>query len=166
MKKNRLLSAVGQKFPASLASNMRPHGKVSFRGVRSVDLSNTSDLVMVSTVFGKINSREIEAARRSIRRSISKAGKLLVLAYPHLPLTKKPLQVRMGKGKGSKVKDWVCPVKPGQPLFKLSVRNPAAFAHLFYKGSFKLSIPVRVLNSGVSFLNFIFVQHGFEEYVC
>jgi large subunit ribosomal protein L16 len=129
---------------------MKPHGKVSRRGLDLPPAIMADEaLLLVSTVYARLTSREIEATRRSIRRAISKAGRLSVLAYPHLPLTKKPLQVRMGKGKGSKVSDWVCPVRPGQVLFRLAVRNTAHFLPLFARGARKLSIPVRVISAGL-----------------
>ncbi len=67
---------------------------------------------------GRINSRQIEAARVAIMRSVKKGGKIWIRIFPDKPITKKPLEVRMGKGKGS-VEEWVCVIKPGRILFEL-----------------------------------------------
>lgn len=66
-----------------------------------------------------ITSRQIEAARVSATRYIKKEGQLWINIFPNKPLTKKPQEVRMGKGKGV-VELWVAPVKPGRILFELS----------------------------------------------
>lgn len=66
-----------------------------------------------------ITYRQIEAARIAASRYIKLAGKLWINIFPYKPLTKKPQEVRMGKGKGV-VESWVSPVKPGRILFELS----------------------------------------------
>lgn len=67
---------------------------------------------------GRIKSNQIEAARKVIKRQIKKQGNLYIRVFPHIPVTKKPLEVRMGKGKGS-VSHWVARVKKNQILFEL-----------------------------------------------
>jgi large subunit ribosomal protein L16 len=72
-----------------------------------------------SLEYNFISSRQIEAARIAASRYIKREGKLWINIFPDKPLTKKPQEVRMGKGKGL-VESWVSPVKPGRILFELS----------------------------------------------
>ena len=67
---------------------------------------------------GIVTSRQIESARQAINRKINRKGKLWIRIYPNLPVTSKPSEVRMGKGKGS-VSHWVSRVRAGQVLFEL-----------------------------------------------
>ncbi len=67
---------------------------------------------------GRLTSRQIESARRVITRYIKKGGKLWIRVFPDKPITKKPLEVRMGKGKGS-VEYWVALVQPGKVLYEM-----------------------------------------------
>ncbi|MCX8048757.1 MAG: 50S ribosomal protein L16 [Methylohalobius sp.] len=67
---------------------------------------------------GRITARQIEAARRAITRYVRRGGKLWIRIFPDKPITKKPLEVRMGKGKGS-VEYWVAEVKPGTVLYEI-----------------------------------------------
>jgi len=66
----------------------------------------------------RVTARQIEAARRAITRHMKRQGKLWIRIFPDVPVTKKPAEVRMGKGKGS-VEYWVCRVKPGRIMFEL-----------------------------------------------
>jgi len=68
---------------------------------------------------GWISSRQIEAARIAISRSMSRSGKMWIRIFPDKPRTKKPAETRMGKGKGAP-EDWVAVVKPGRIMFELS----------------------------------------------
>ncbi len=71
-----------------------------------------------STSRGRLTARQIEAARRSISRHVKRTGKMWIRVFPDKPITKKPLEVRMGKGKGS-VEFWVAQVKPGTMLYEI-----------------------------------------------
>lgn len=66
----------------------------------------------------RITSRQIEAARRAITRHIKRSGRVWIRIFPDVPVSKKPIEVRMGKGKGS-VEFWACRVKPGRIMFEL-----------------------------------------------
>ncbi len=68
---------------------------------------------------GWITSRQIEAARVAISRSMSRTGKMWIRVFPDKPITKKPAETRMGKGKGAP-EGWVAVVKPGRVMFELS----------------------------------------------
>ncbi|MCP3871122.1 MAG: 50S ribosomal protein L16 [Gammaproteobacteria bacterium] len=82
-------------------------GKVSFGeyGLQAVDR-------------GQLTSRQIEAARRTITRHVKRGGKLWIRVFPDKPITKKPLEVRQGKGKGS-VEYWVALIQPGRMLYEI-----------------------------------------------
>lgn len=67
---------------------------------------------------GRITARQIEAARRAITRHLKRGGKMWIRVFPDKPITKKPLEVRMGKGKGS-VEYWVAQIKPGSMLYEV-----------------------------------------------
>jgi large subunit ribosomal protein L16 len=71
-----------------------------------------------ATGRGRITARQIEASRRAMTRHIKRGGKIWVRIFPDKPITKKPLEVRMGKGKGS-VEYWVAQIQPGRMLFEM-----------------------------------------------
>ena len=68
---------------------------------------------------GRINGRQIEAARRAMTRHIRRGGKIWIRIFPDKPITKKPLEVRQGKGKGN-VEYWVAQIQPGKILYEMS----------------------------------------------
>lgn len=76
------------------------------------------DFGLRATARGRITARQIEAARRAMTRCIKRGGKIWIRIFPDKPITKKPLEVRQGKGKGS-VEYWVAEVKPGTMLFEM-----------------------------------------------
>ena len=67
---------------------------------------------------GKLTARQIEAARRAMTRHVKRVGKIWIRVFPDVPVTKKPLEVRMGKGKGN-VEYWVCKIQPGRVLYEM-----------------------------------------------
>ena len=71
-----------------------------------------------ATSRGHLTSRQIEAARRAMTRKVKRGAKIWIRVFPDKPITKKPLEVRQGKGKGN-VEYWVCPVKPGRILYEM-----------------------------------------------
>jgi len=89
-----------------------------------------------------VTDRQIEAARVAINRHVNRGGKLWIRIFPHKPITKKPAEVRMGKGKGAP-DSWVAVVKPGKILFELEgVDEPLARRAMQLAGQ-KLAIPVK-----------------------
>src|SRR5262249_40532932 len=76
------------------------------------------DFGLQATECGRISSRQIEAARMAIQRHVKREGRLFIRIFPDKPITKKPLETRMGKGKGN-VEDWVCVIQPGRVLYEL-----------------------------------------------
>ena len=89
---------------------------------------------------GRITSRQIEACRITISRTMKREGKIWIRIFPSKPITKKPAEVRMGKGKGSP-EYWVAPVKPGTIMFELDgVKKEVAEKALYLAAQ---KIPVR-----------------------
>jgi len=92
----------------------RNRGK-SFRGNKI----EFGDIAIKATEAGRINSRQIEAARITMTRHIKRSGKTWIRVFPDKPLTKRPLEVRMGKGKGP-VEEWVMNIAPGRIIFEMA----------------------------------------------
>ena len=91
---------------------------------------------------GWITNRQIEAARVAITRSIKRGGKMWIRVFPDKPVTKKPAETRMGKGKGAP-EFWVCVVKPGRVLFELEGIPRKAAQDAMKLGASKLPIRTR-----------------------
>ena len=92
----------------------RNRGK-SFRGNKI----EFGDIALKATEGGRIDSRQIEAARVTMTRKVSRTGKTWIRVFPDKPLTAKPLETRMGKGKGA-VDKWVMNIKPGRVIFEMA----------------------------------------------
>jgi len=71
-----------------------------------------------ATGRGRLTARQIEAARRAMTRHIKRGGKIWIRVFPDKPISKKPLEVRQGKGKGN-VEYWVCQIQPGRILYEM-----------------------------------------------
>lgn len=92
----------------------------------------------------RITARQIESARKAINRYIKREGKLLIRIFPDKPITKKPIEVRQGKGKGS-VEYWVALIKKGKVLFELDGIEKTIATEAFRLGSAKLPIKTDVI---------------------
>lgn len=87
----------------------------------------------------RITARQIEAARRAITRHVRRGGKLWIRIFPDVPVTKKPLEVRMGKGKGN-VEYWVAKVQPGRMLYEIEGVPENVAREAFRRASAKLPV--------------------------
>ena len=94
---------------------------------------------------GWITARQIEAARVAITRHVKRGGKVWIRIFPDKPLTKKPAEVRMGKGKGSP-EVWVARIKPGRMLFELEGVEPEVAKEAVRLAQHKLPIATRFLD--------------------
>ena len=92
-----------------------------------------------ATTRGRITARQIEAARRAMTRHIKRGGKIWIRIFPDKPITKKPLEVRMGKGKGS-VEYWVSQVQPGKMLYEMEGVSEDIAREAFRLASAKLPV--------------------------
>jgi large subunit ribosomal protein L16 len=88
---------------------------------------------------GRITARQIEAARVSINRRVKRGGKLWIRVFPHVPVTRKPAETRMGKGKGNP-EFWIAEVRPGRVLFEMSGIDEEAARKALSLASYKLPI--------------------------
>lgn len=92
---------------------------------------------------GWVTARELEAARIALTRAIKRGGRVWVRVFPDKPLTKKPAETRMGKGKGSP-ELWVAVVKPGRMLFEMEGVEPALARKALGLAAAKLSVPTQL----------------------
>ncbi len=90
-----------------------------------------------ATGRGRLTARQIEAARRTITRTVKRGGKLWIRVFPDKPITKKPLEVRMGKGKGN-VEYWVAQIQPGRMLYEIEGVSEELARRAFELASAKL----------------------------
>lgn len=93
---------------------------------------------------GKISSRQLEAARVAMTRSIKRGGSIWIRIFPDKPITKKPLETRMGKGKGP-VEDWVAIIKPGRLIFEMSGVTVEEAASALHLAGYKLPLKTRMI---------------------
>ena len=98
-----------------------------------------------ATESGWITSRQIEACRISITRVVRKIGKMWIRIFPDKPITKKPAETRMGKGKGSP-EYWVAVVKPGTVLFEINGLSEEMSHQVLKSASYKLPIKTKIIS--------------------
>ena len=97
----------------------------------------------------RLTARQIEAARRAITRHMKRAGRVWIRVFPDVPVSKKPIEVRMGKGKGTP-ELWVCRVKPGRILFEIDGVDLKTAKEAMRLGQAKLSIATKfVMRTGL-----------------
>ena len=97
---------------------------------------------------GWLTAREIEAARIALTRFLKRGGKVWIRIFPDKPITKKPAEVRMGKGKGA-LESWVAVIKPGRILFEMEGVQSDSAREAFRLASHKISIPTLFVKRGV-----------------
>ena len=94
---------------------------------------------------GWLTARQIEAARIAMTRHVKRAGKIWIRIFPDKPITKKPLETRMGKGKGSP-EEWVAVIKPARILYEMEGVDRATAEEAFRRAAHKLPIKVRFVS--------------------
>ena len=97
---------------------------------------------------GWITAREIEAARIALTRFLKRGGKVWIRIFPDKPITKKPAEVRMGKGKGA-LESWVAVIKPGRILFEMEGVQGDSAREAFRLASHKISLPTLFVKRGI-----------------
>ena len=107
------------------------------------------DFGLQSLAPGKVTSRQIEAARMAITRHVKRAGKLWIRIFPDRPVTKKPLEVRMGGGKGAP-EEWAAQVLPGRVMYEISGVTEDVAREAFRLAGHKLPIHTKFLVRGVT----------------
>ncbi|GAB6043065.1 50S ribosomal protein L16 [Endothiovibrio diazotrophicus] len=97
---------------------------------------------------GQITARQIEAARRAMTRHIKRGGKIWIRVFPDTPITKKPIEVRMGKGKGN-VEYWVSKIQPGKMLYEMEGVSEEVAREAFRLAAAKLPVKVAFVSRTV-----------------
>jgi len=123
-----------------LRKRLRTNLSIDYRSC-NLKFSNFGLKIMQSTILSSV---VFEAARRSITRKLKRTGKLLINGFPCVPLTKKSLGVRMGKGVGN-ITEWVFPVKKGRVLFELKNVSFEQAKSAFRSASFKLPVKTKFI---------------------
>ena len=103
------------------------------------------DFGLVSVTAGRLTDRQIEASRVAISRSIKRGGKVWIRVFPDNPISKKPIGVRMGSGKGA-LEYWVAKIKPGRILFELEGVSAEQARAAFRLASYKLPFKTKFLS--------------------
>ena len=101
-----------------------------------------------ATTRGRITARQIEAARRAITRHVKRGGRIWIRIFPDKPITKKPLEVRQGKGKGN-VEYWVSLIQPGRMLYEMEGVDEGVAREAFRRASAKLPVRTSVVTRKV-----------------
>lgn len=96
---------------------------------------------------GRITARQIEASRRAMTRHIKRAGKVWIRVFPDVPVSSKPAEVRMGKGKGNP-EYWMCRIKPGRVMFELDGVEPEIAKEALTLAAAKLPIRCKFIQRG------------------
>ena len=105
------------------------------------------DFAMQAVEPGRVTSRQIEAARMAITRHVKRAGKLWIRVFPDRPVTKKPLEVRMGGGKGG-VEEWAAVIQPGRVMYEIAGIDEKTAREAFRLAGHKLPIAYKFLTRG------------------
>jgi len=118
-------------------------GRIHGNAKGGTDL-NFGQFGLKATAPGRVTARQIEAARRAMNRHMKRSGKVWIRIFPDVPVTAKPAEVRMGKGKGS-VDRWVCKVKPGRIMFEIDGVPEELARGAFERAAAKLSVGTRIV---------------------
>jgi len=133
-----MLSPKKVKYRKQMKGNMRG---TAYRG----STISFGDYALKAMECGRMTAQQIEAARIAINRTVKRGGKMWIRVFPDKPLTKKPAETRMGKGKGSP-EQWVAPIKPGRILYELTgVEEELAVKALTLAGN-KLPFATKVIS--------------------
>lgn len=105
-------------------------------------------IALKSTERGRLTARQIEAARRAITRRVKRGGKIWIRVFPDKPITQKPLEVRMGKGKGN-VEYWVAEIQPGKILYEIEGVSEDLAREAFALAAAKLPVKTTIVTRTV-----------------
>ena len=130
--------------PKRVKYRKQQKGRMRGTAFRGSDLS-FGDFGLKALACGYITSRQIEAARVAITRHVKRGGKVWIRFFPDKPVTKKPAETRMGKGKGSP-EAWVAVIKPGRMLYEIKGVPEAIAREALGLASHKLPIPTRFVS--------------------
>jgi len=130
-------------------TKFRKQAKGRNRGLATVgNKVSFGDFGLQATTRGRITARQIEAARRAISRHLKRGGKMWIRIFPDKPITKKPLEVRQGKGKGN-VEYWVAQIQPGKMLYEVEGVPEELAREAFYLAAAKLPVKTTFVHRNV-----------------
>lgn len=132
--------------PSKVKYRKQQKGRMRGTAYRGCEVA-FGDYGLQSEECGWITAKQIEAARIAINRYVKRGGKLWIRIFPDKPITKKPLETRMGRGKGSP-EEWVAVVKPGRVLYEISGVDEATAREAFRLAGHKLPVKTRFLTRG------------------
>jgi large subunit ribosomal protein L16 len=121
-------------------------GKMRGMAYRGSDVS-FGEYGLQATECGWITARQIEAARIAVTRHVKRGGQVWIRIFPDKPISKKPLETRMGRGKGAP-EEWVAVIKPGRVLYEIEGVDEATAKEAFRLAGHKLPIQTKVLKRG------------------
>jgi large subunit ribosomal protein L16 len=124
--------------PKKVKHRKQMKGRMTGTPQRGVELA-FGDFGLQATECGWLDSRQIEAARIAMTRYIKRGGKIWIRIFPDKPLTSKPAETRMGKGKGSP-DSWVCVIKPGRILYEMEGVSEEVAREAFRLAAHKLPV--------------------------
>ena len=129
--------------PKKVKYRKQQRGRMAVKAWRGSSIA-FGDVGLKAMSCGWVTDRQIEAARVAMTRSIKRGGKVWVRLFPDKPITKKPAETRMGKGKGAP-EQWVAVVRPGKVLFEMEGVEPAVAQAAMRLAAQKLPIPTKVV---------------------
>ncbi len=129
--------------PKKVKYRKQQRGRMAGKAWRGSSLS-FGDYGLKAMECGWITDRQIEAARIAMTRFIKRGGKVWIRMFPDKPITKKPAETRMGKGKGAP-EQWVAVIRPGKILFEMEGVSPEIAAEAMRLAAQKLSIPTKLV---------------------
>jgi large subunit ribosomal protein L16 len=132
--------------PKKVKFRKRQKGRVTGKAQRGNSVA-FGDFGLQAVGPARITARQIEAARMAVNRHVKRSGKLWIRIFPDMPVTKKPAETRMGKGKGNP-EEWVALVQPGRVLYEIAGVPENVARRAFYLAAHKLGVPTKFIARG------------------
>lgn len=132
--------------PKKVKFRKQQKGRMRGTSYRGCNLDH-GDFGLQAIGCGAISSKQIEAARVAMTRHVKRGGKIWIKIFPDKPFTKKPAEVRMGKGKGSP-EGWVAVVRPGRVLYEMEGVSKNVAKEALRLASHKLAVKTRIIERG------------------
>ncbi len=129
--------------PRKVKYRRRQKGRLKGKAQRGSQIS-FGDIGLKAMGHCKLTAQQIESARVAIMRHIKRGGKVWIRIFPDMPFTRKPAEVRMGKGKGSP-EGWFAPVKPGRVLYEVKGVNLELAREALKRASYKLPVKTAIV---------------------
>ncbi|WP_018124744.1 50S ribosomal protein L16 [Desulfovibrio oxyclinae] len=129
--------------PKKVKHRKRQKGRVRGKAQRGNSVS-FGDIGLKALEHGKLTSQQIESARVAIMRHIKRGGKVWIRVFPDFPITSKPAEVRMGKGKGAP-EGWCAPVRPGRIMYEVKGVNIELAREALKRASYKLPVKCAIV---------------------